>query len=261
MIKFKTSLNFLLTNFIIFLICSVWTNFYIKNKFLAFFAGIILTGIIYFFLHWFLLKKHKTEQIKKINQTNLTQFKNYVNGLTDDEFKTLVQKMFNEKIEETSSYIIFNKNTLIINAIRKNLTQNYILMFCKTAKNLNLSKIAIFNFEDNEKIILFSKTIANFEIEFVSINKFFEIFENNNLGYENIIKFKNKTKINLKLLLSLVFARKNAKIFLLFGILNYFSSFLTIFKLYYYISTTLFLAFSLICLFRPKESSICSLIF
>lgn len=257
----KIGLNFILTNFIIFLLLSIWTNFYIKNKVLSFFLSVGLTALIYCIINQITSKNELKVQEKKQNLNKLDKFKNFFNSLSKNEFKSFLEKIFINKISEKNSNLLYNNEALIINALNKNLSKNDIACFCKTSKALNLKKIVIFNFENNEKIINFCNSIENFEIEFAEIQNLFTLVEERKISYDNIIKFKSKVKINLKQLLILIFSRKNAKMFFLFGILNLITSYLTIFKFYYYISTTIFFILALICILRPKEKSKSSIIF
>ena len=256
----KTSLNFLLTSFIFFIIFSVWAHFYIKNNALATILSLLFSMLAFLIIRSFLSKKEKTAQIKSEKLKELDKFKIYFHALGKDEFFDLLKKIYAEKVENKNGHVVLSQSVLVINAQNKTISKNDLFCFCKQAKELLLNKIAILNFEYSEKIILFAKTISNFEIEFISDEKMFDLAQKSNIGYENIITFKNKTKFTFKMLLSLIFARKNAKLFLFFGILNYISSYLTIFKFYYYISTTIFLLLGLICLFRPKESTSQSLL-
>ena len=74
----RISVSFIFTNFVVFLLCSIWTNFYIKNKILSLFLSLVLTAGIYCGISFLSEKKSKTSQAKKIKQKNLEDFVLYL---------------------------------------------------------------------------------------------------------------------------------------------------------------------------------------
>lgn len=257
----KNSLNFLLPNFAIFIVMSIWTGFYIKSRTLSLLFSLILTIMVFLLLKFFFSKRQNTKQQTIIHKKNLENFKLFLTCLTPDEFYSFMLATFKEKISTEKEEIIFNGNTLVLNARCEKLTKEKLISFCKKAKKLEKNKIAIICTQENENSVLFANSISNFEIEFVNLEELFLAAEKNKISYDNIIKIKNKTSLTIKQILTLIFARKNAKKFFFFGILSYITSFLTFFKLYYYIFASIFLVFGVICLLRPKEKSQKSLIF
>lgn len=260
--KIKSSLNFVLCYFLIFTIFSLWATFYLKNKTFALILSAVFSLAIYLVLKNFLNSKEQTKTQTEQNKKELENFKVFLNSLLADETNNFLKLIFKEKIEiNKQNCLIFNKNVLIIPCFSAEITTHDVFSACQQAKELNLNKIAFLVCKNDEKMVLFCNSISNFEIEIVSAEKLFELAKKENISYENIIKFKNKTKLTFKTILCLIFAKKNAKKFLFFGILSLFISFLTIFKLYYYIFCSLFFLMSLICIFRPKENSKNSLVF
>jgi len=233
----KLTLNFILKVTFFYLFFATWISLYSKNAILNLSVSAILTILAVSVLHIISKKREEKRNIKSTEKKDCEKLIENLKCIPESE-----QKKFVKSIYKNSNFY-FNFNKLCIEDYYKIIQQ---------AKKQNTNSIKVFCSETDANLSIKCQNQKTIEIEFLDKFDIYKLCKEQNIFPAVAVEEKSKTKITFKVLLSNLFNKKRAKQYLAFSILMLIFSFFTFFKIYYIVSSTIFLLLSLLCFFEDK---------
>lgn len=247
---------------IIFLICLIWTRYFIDEIWLSILYTALLTISIEFILHFILVKKNSKKKLKleeeklaeQISTTFIFSQKDSINY-----FYNLSK--INYKSKKYSKYILItNKNeeskTILfpIYSYSPILPQTIIDTLNKI-KNQNAEKLIICGYKIDNSTYKFAQKIKEIKIILLdSKDCFLKLIKKYNYFPENLKELKLQEKLKFKEILRLSLSRKHAKGYFITSLILLFSSFIVRLNIYYVIMSSLLLLLALISFFLPQKN-------
>jgi len=210
----------------------IWINYYIKDIEKSFLSSIIITFVIC--LAFFSYKKYKNKrEISKNNSLEQIQFAKdqLLFGKTIDTI-AIISKLYNHinlkptnqeyhhiNISEQIDYYFLFKN--------EQLTQSDFINIYQTRQ---FNKIIVYCFNETTFTMF-----ENIDIKTITFDNIYKKSLEQDTPLTNNIKSLKKPKLKAKEILGIVFNKNRSKGYLYFGLMIIFSSFFTIFSIYYLI--------------------------
>lgn len=251
----KNSLNFVIKNFVIFLLAIAWTNFYIK----PFYLSVIVACLITFMFSWLFrklaLKKEEKSLVKSAEKEAFNTFTLNLLTMPTAKQNELIANILKDKKLENKDGVIFAEGHAVINKISMHrLSVEDIYDIIKSLNTINHNKAIVFYHEIEASALNFIKSLNSPNIELYDLAYLFSETKKKNISIKSTITFNKKNKLKFKEFLGIIFARKNAKNYILLGIIMLLSSFIVFNPLFYVIYASIMFIFALICLFLKPEA-------
>lgn len=251
--KFRDFSNIVFKFVSIFTIIFFWLNYYLRSFLKTLILSTLITLLVIGIFNFFGNKRTKKLNITKTDTKNIENITLQLLYNSNKNTKIYIQKLMNlnkkmQLLIDNTCYIVlpfFNSPKLS----EKELSRSY-----KTCQNLNMKNAIILCNDSPSELVYFSNNIKNINIKIMDIKSlYFNFIKPQNYFPENIITFKETKKYKIKDVVFLLFKFENSKKFLKLGILTYFLSFFTLFRLYYLIFGSILIVFSIICKFSKKN--------
>ncbi len=251
----KFSLNFVVKNFIIFLLAIAWTNFYIKPFYLSVIVACIITFTFSMFFRSIALKKEEKSGIKSAEKEALQQFEFNILTMPSIKQNEFLANVLNNKGVEIEDGMIYVKNHLVINKLSKaKLKQEDVYEIIKSLSTLGSDKAIIFYYDIEPSALELIKSLTSPSLELYDISYLYKEAKKQNIEIKSNVTLKKSNKLKFKQFIKILFARKNAKNYILLGIIMLLSSFIVFNPLFYVIYASIMFIFALICVFlKPEE--------
>lgn len=240
----KQILNFLLKVSFFYLFFATWIGLYCKNKSLTITLSILLTILVILVLQLITKKRQKVKNIKQNEKKQIEITLENLRCLQKSEQTKFIKKIAN--LTSKNYYINLEEPTLAINAY-------YLIV--KQALKQKSNSIKVFCVDLTTELLAKCQSQSTLNIEFFDKFDIYKLCKEKNIYPPQTIIQKSQSKITLKVLLSNILNKKRAKQYFAFSVLMLIFSFFTFFKIYYLVSSSIFLMLSLFCLFEDKLKS------
>lgn len=253
--KLAKNLDNIFKYLIFFLISFIWCNYYKQSLAVCLIASIIVASILSFVTSkiFYAKQNKKTIAIQEQKEINniATQLMFYSKPEQIDYFFNVLS-FSNTNLKKTKNHIVLHETIIIP-----------LFSFCLEVSNY--LKVAN-KYKNNDVIILTNKlsnelenllnTIEESNVKVLTINDvYFKIIKPTQILPKQIVKLKSAKKLKAKELVYVAFNKKNAKSYFFSGLLLLFLSLIYKFSLYYKITGTILLLFSLFSYFNTRFNS------
>ncbi len=272
--------NILFRSFLIFLICLVWTRYFIRDFGLAITYTAILTVAIEFMLHFLLSKKNAKNNLKEEEQKLADKISATFVFSSQDAINYFYKlSKINYSAKKTSKFVIItqknSKNLEDSNTEQQKLendTKNKTILYpfysyspinaqglvdiIKRIEKQKPTKLIVCGYKiDNETYKLATK-IKDFKIILLnSKDCFVKLIKPHNFYPENLRELSLTPKLKFKEILALSVSRQRTKGYLIGAFFLLFSSFIVRMNIYYVIMSSLFLLLALTSFFLPQKQN------
>ena len=257
----KNALNFITKNFIIFLIAIAWTNFYIKPFYLSVIVACIITFVFSLIFRKLSLKKEEKSLVKTAEKEEFNTFELSLLTMPTEKQNQLIKTLLKSKNLEFKAGVMYTEGHVVVNKLNKSkLKLEEIYEIIKSLNALSATKAVIFYHEIEPSALSFIKSLNTPKLELYDISFLYSEAKKQKITLKPSVTFNRKNKIKLKEFFNIMFARKNAKNYLLLGIIMLISSFIVFNPLFYVIYASIMFIFALVCIFLKPEAPKSSLL-
>lgn len=251
----KNSLNFVIKNFVIFLLAIAWTNFYIKPFYLSVIVACLITLVFSLLIRKVSIKKEEKNQIKSQEQEAFKQFElNLFTMPADEQNKLLTSILKNNNLENKGGVLYAEKHAVFNKLNTAKLKIEDVYEIIKSLNTIKCDKAIVFYHSIEPSALDFIKSLNSPGLELYNTAFLFTQAKNLEILPKPAITFSKNKKLKFKQFVGIMFARKNAKNYILLGIIMLLSSFIVFNPLFYVIYASIMFIFALICLFLKPEA-------
>lgn len=260
--------NLLFRIALIFMICFVWTRYFVEELSLALVYTAILTLAIELLIHIFLQKRERKFKLKK-EEENLAEkiSANFIfspekavdfffelgkinyNATKNSKFVVLKRKVEEGEAGSDEKTIIFPKYSF------SPLSSQDIVEILRKTEKIGANKIVVCSNKISEEALAVSKKIKEIKIILLdSTGVFLKLIKKNNFYPKGLKEISTKQKLGFKDFIKAAFSRSRAKGYIISALILLFSSFIVRTNIYYVVFSSILLIFSFICLFfSPRK--------
>lgn len=250
--KLAKNLDNIFKYLIFFLISFIWCNYYNRNLGVCLIASIIVASILSFVTSkiFYARQNKKTIALQEKTEINniATQLMFYSKSEQIDYFFNVLS-FSNTNLQKTKEHIVLNE-TIIIPMFSFCLEANHYLKVANKYKN---NSVIILSNKLSGELESLLNSVEETNVKILTINDvYFKIIKPTQVLPKQVVKLKSAKKLKIKELVYVAFNKKNAKSYFFSGLLLLFLSLIYRFSLYYQISGTILLLFSLFSYFNTK---------
>lgn len=242
--KLKIIIDKILTLFCFFVISYLFLNLFLKSFYTKIFLSILVSILATVTI--------SLVQKKKANKLNYKNFALYASVKGNDYLLEKIKLLFPKmQFEKKNNYLISSDNTIIFCSVKfGNVSPDEIIKISNTAKEENCTKCYLIA-KDLQKNA--SSVIFNFadNIKFIPLKIVFKCLKSNNLLDEKLSTKIGKINYSNNIF-DFIFAKNNAKRFLLVATILFLTSLIVPFKTYYIFLGATNIVLALICIIRGK---------
>lgn len=259
MTKLNSIFKIILESVLIFLIFYIWLNFYLNSPSFASIFSLILTGITEGVYQGFKQKKSYNTYLKEKEKTDADKmFLSLVKNEKNIDFFAKLFLSRHKDVHKHKDFIVVEKNDqkiAIYPMIKyQKINNDDIIIIQQKLKKIQPTKIIIPCNDAEIKSKDFAKTYLT-PIKILDRYKTYALIYKEYEFYPEITEEKESGHSSLKVTLSKFFSRSHASGFILSAVFLLLGSFFTKMNLYYLISTSVLLAFGVVCLFNNSTNS------
>lgn len=256
-----TSLNTALRIFIIFLICLIWSRYFISPLWISLIVTIILTFAIDFFIVYLSQKKQSKQNIQ--NDEN-EKINNYANTFVFSNNKIAVSFFLNlaktkHIATKTTKYVIVqNQNEKIILYpcfLYRPFDCNDLTEIYKSLSIVSLKRIVICTNKVDPQVYDLCNKLPKEVFVLDAKDTFVKLYKEYNI-YPPQTKLEQKPQNKYQALAKYALNKKRTKGYFVASLFLIMSSFISPYKIYYLVVSTILLSLTFISLFNPKFNKI-----
>ena len=255
------TLNLLFRLFVIFLICLIWSRYFINPLWASLVVTIILTLAIDFFIVYLSQKRQLKQNIK--NDEN-EKINNYANTFIFSNKKTAVDFFFNlaktkHFATKTTKYVVINSqnNKIVLYPyfLYRQFDCNDLVEIYKTLSMASLKRIVICTNTVDPQVYDLCKKLPKEVFVLDAKDTFLKLYKEYNI-YPPQTKLEQKPQNKYFSLAKYALNKKRTKGYFVASLFLILSSFISPYKIYYLIISTILLSLTFISLFNPKFNKI-----
>ena len=247
--KFSKFSNLIFLTFSTFIIAFVWLNKYLSSLRLSIISSIIIS--LFFFVTYLVFKHYQNKIYTQKNNKKLSieELKTHLLFTNNNNLFELLKNIFDFKDTiklDNNHYLDTLSNCDIYLMLNKEMLEyeDYINIY-KNRINDNL-KVFCINSPSNHP------ELENTNISFVDLLEINKILIDSNTQINNYAKYKNKPKLKLKDILSIVLKKNKSRHYFFYGLLILATSIFTPYYIYYTIIGTILILLSLYSRFNSR---------
>ena len=259
MSKFKF-INVVDTFFIalaIMLIVFAWLQFFIKNIAISIMLSAVTSLAIMFFIRHVKSKKQIKYISNESKNTEILKFKLAIQTLPNNKLVALIKQLVPTQYETKTlkdgiSFVKDGYSHTITFNFDGELTESNLLKIIKTNPS---NHITICCLQFNNEVKYVCNSFKNKYINLINADQLYELFMRNNIYVDTSNIDLSKHKISVREIFKNAVLRNKSKGYFISGLVLLFTSLIIPYKIYYVVFSTILFALSLICRFKPNNTS------